>query len=77
MMYAEVQLVQAKERYEHWLDNEGVTLASKLAEKKRLQKDLSAKVSFSTAVTVYLINYYLYSISNKLFGLFTFFPFTG
>jgi hypothetical protein len=49
MMYAEVQLVQAKERYENWLDNEGVTLASKLAEKKKLQKELSAKVSFSTA----------------------------
>jgi hypothetical protein len=56
MMYAEVQLVQAKERYKHWLDNEGVTLASKIAEKKRLQKELSAKVSLSTAVTVYLIN---------------------
>jgi hypothetical protein len=56
MMCAEVQLVQAKERYEHWSDNEGVTLASKLAEKKRLQKELSAKVSFSTAVIVYLIN---------------------
>jgi hypothetical protein len=36
MMYAEeVQLVQAKERYEHWLDNEGVTLASKISKKKR------------------------------------------
>jgi hypothetical protein len=54
MLYAEVQLVQAKEKYEHWLDNEGVTLASKITEKKRLQKELSAKVCLYIDAVLYL-----------------------
>jgi hypothetical protein len=54
MMYAEVQLVQAKGKYEHWVDNEGITLASKITEKKRLQKELSAKVCLYIDAVHYL-----------------------
>ena len=34
VMYAEVKVIQAKEKYDHWVQNEGVLLASKIAEKK-------------------------------------------
>jgi septal ring factor EnvC (AmiA/AmiB activator) len=75
MMYAEVQLVQAKEKYEHWLDNEGVTLASKTTEKKRLQKELSAKVCLYIDAVRYL-NFKNMLHSFKLFCLYLYFSFS-
>jgi len=75
MMYAEVRLVQAKEKYEHWLDNEGVTLASKTTEKKRLQKELSAKVCLYIDAVRYL-NFQNMLHSFKLFCLYLYFSFS-
>jgi len=68
VMYAEVKVIQAKEKYDHWVQNEGVLLASKIAEKKRLQKQLSAKVvflkfyssKFFLGVKLFLLKHYIF-----------------
>ncbi len=60
VMYAEVKALQAKEKYENWLDNEGVTLASRISEKKRLSKEYSAKVVLNAVLyIVHLITFLL------------------
>lgn len=44
VLYAEIALRQATKRHENWKDNEGSMIGSKVTDKKRLQKELSAKV---------------------------------
>jgi hypothetical protein len=41
-----VHRVHVKEAYDRWLEDEGVLLAEKKSEKKRLSKDCHAKVLF-------------------------------
>jgi hypothetical protein len=65
-MYAEVKALQAKEKYENWLDNEGVTLASGILEKTQLSKEYSAKAVF---IALFNIVHLKYAFSNHYLSL--------
>lgn len=60
VVYAELHLEQQQQCYERWLNNDGVLLADKIAEKKRLSKEYSAKVNLLSG---FIINSFLYIIS--------------
>jgi hypothetical protein len=51
--YAEVKVRCEKEKFEKWLENEGILLANKTSDKKRLSKEYSSKV---VATLLYVIN---------------------
>jgi hypothetical protein len=61
VVYAELKLEQEKESYDSWLNNEGVLLADKIAPKKRLSKEYSAKVNLST---YFIVNYFILIITS-------------
>jgi hypothetical protein len=44
VVYAKLKVVHVKEAYDRLLEDEGVLLANKISEKKRLSKDYHAKV---------------------------------
>jgi hypothetical protein len=44
VVYAKLKVVHVKEAYDRLLEDEGVLLADKISEKKRLSKDYHAKV---------------------------------
>jgi len=46
VVYVELKVVHVKEAYDRWLEDEGVLLADKISEKKRLSKDYHAKVLY-------------------------------
>jgi hypothetical protein len=46
VVYAELKVDQEKEAYDRWLEDEGVLLADKISEKKRLSKDYQTKVLY-------------------------------
>jgi hypothetical protein len=74
VVYAELQANQDKEVYDRWLENEGVLLADKIAEKKRLSKEYSAKVYFlcyfiECFILIIFLSYIPFLIRNRLIGL--------
>ena len=46
VVYVELKVVHVKEAYDRWLEDEGVLLADKISEKKRLSKDYQTKVLY-------------------------------
>jgi hypothetical protein len=54
--YAEVKADHAKQKYDSWIENEGIMLGNKVHNKAQLSKQLSAKVSIAIGS---LLRYYL------------------